>query len=150
MPTTITKGFSSLDFGQGGGAVDESSNFEIDGQLFEDVKAGVPFSPWGAARATELPGIINASRFLGRLVPPDTSHQNYEDAIAAYDAHTLSTAVLRPTSAAASTTNHQLTITFYLAAGPTGGWAKGEHIRYPINGMIQSVVHYDGVTTYTW
>lgn len=150
MPTIITNGFASYDAGAGGGALDKSTIFEIEGQLFEDVKAGVPFNPFGADRMTELPGLINASRFLGRYMPASTSDQNYEDMIAAFDANVLQTVVLRPESGAASTTIHQLTITFYLSKGPTSGWSHGGFTHYPVDGFIQSVVHYDGVTTYTW
>lgn len=151
MPTIITKAFFSIDANQGNGAVDVSSAFEFDGSIFDDQRAGVSFNPVGALRQTELPGLINTTQLTGNYVPPDQSNQLYLDLIASWnDDATLLTTVYRPTSAAASSTNHQLTITGYLQSGPAAGLSHGDKIMYPVALFIQQVTHYDGTTTYTW
>lgn len=150
MPAFVNPGYATWDAGQGGGAVDVSDTIQFEDPLFTDQKTGVPFNPWGGKRLKELPGKIQASNITYLYEPADTSAQQYEDAIAAYDADTLQTFVIQRASGSPSTTIHQLTITFYESRNPAANLAAGQPVRAAGAGMIQSVVHYDGTTTYTW
>lgn len=150
MPNIITAGFASIDAGQGNGVVTVSTTYEIDGAIVDDVKNGVQRDYWGAARQTELPGVINAARHTGNYVPAATSTQLYLDLIASYDDSTQVTLVIRDATGAKSSTNHEITITGLLAKGPLSGMMHGEDIRFPVDVMVDQVTHDDATTVYTW
>lgn len=150
MPTFITDGFVTWDAGAAGGAVDVSDRLELAETVLDDVKADVPFAPWGAGRSTNFPGLINASVLAAKYIPvTDTSDQQYEDLIAAFYDAVLQTVIIRPDDAVVALTNHQVTITGYLMNAPTGGWVHGEFISYPSDINVHSVVHFDSVTTFS-
>lgn len=150
MASDFELGFFSWNAGQGAGVVDCSQTVQIDGALMDDQRNAIPWMPIGSARATELAGVISASRLVGMYQPPLQSTQQYLDAIAAFSLKTAQTIVIRRTSAAAGAANHQMTITGYLMKSPLAGMIHGEPIRYPLDLAVHSVVHTDGTTTYTW
>ena len=151
MGVIIDRGFVSWDAAGGGGAVDVSADLMLEASFLTDSKSGVAFTAFGGSRNVEFPGLIAATTMTAQYrVPTDTSDVQYNDAIAAWDGNLLQTFVFRTTSAAVGVTNHQYTVTGYLADGPIGGIVHGEFIKYMVNLNVHSVVFTDGTTTYTW
>ncbi len=150
MTTIITAGFVSVDPG-GTGVVVVSDDLELDAQFLNDAKTGVPFSPFGAERSVEFPGLIAASQMVARYVPPtDTSDAVYNDFILAYRDNLEITYVVRPTSAAVGVTNHQYTVKGFLINSPVSGIMHGEFVRYQVDIFVHEVEFDNSVIQIVW